>query len=449
MNLFHGLSAEEKLLYYRAVTQLLNLYTPPNNFGGASGYGSLKDLKKKMLTAKAASRLKPESAIYIHIPFCKKRRCTFCMYSSTTCYSKSDVRDYVKRLFSEYVFWHELMPKKMNSLYVGGGTPSILSPKEMEQAFSFISNFHFDDRSERTCELSPSTATPSHLSCLRQLGFTKVSFGVQSLSPATMNAVNREYVPLEKIKKLIVEAERQHFYDINVDIMLGLPWQSTRNLLSELKRLCETGILSLTLYAYRNLHATSLAEEKKRKKKIHEYLNAIFEQMQRLGWKHEAGNLETEYNCFASSRRTITLKPHITGNDGFRNYCLWGLGAQAVGFTPSFSYRCRSFSTSFSDSEKRYEIFEYNQEQQMRTAACTMLYAWNMKVKNVFFQEAFGKNFEEIFPREIDDLFRLHKIKSTEYGFHIEADSLLDAAALLKFFWDQDYLSSLVEGVFS
>ena len=449
LNIFEGLSPKEKLRYYIAISQILNLYTPPNSFGSIHEHYSLRDLKKMWQAGDTASLLPPEAAVYIHIPFCAGRRCSFCMYSSTTKYTHSIIAEYVKRIQMEYDFWQDVMPARLNSLYVGGGTPSILSPQEMKTAFSPFSTFDFDPISERTCELSPATATTAQLKMLRHLGFTKVSFGVQSLSAKVLNSVNRADVPFHRIKKLIECAQKEGFLDINVDLLLGLPWQSQRSVISDLKKLCETDTLSITIYSYRNLQAKSLSEENRRKQKISEILKAVYAFLAEKGWSHEAGDLDTEYNCFASSNRLQTLKPHITSNDGFRNYRLWGIGSQAIGFTPSLSYRCKSFSINFSIEEKRYEIFTYTKKQQMQIAICTMLYAWNRKIKNKYFIEAFGKTAEQIFPEEFDQLNKLHKIIKKPYGFDITAVSPLESAAIQKFFWDQNYLTSLVQKRFS
>lgn len=444
LNIFNGLSPQERLKYYLAITQILNLYIPPNFFGALSGYYSLNELKKKWQIENTASKLKPEAAVYIHIPFCAGRRCTFCMYSSTTTYTSSIIAEYIKRIRLEYDFWREMMPERLNSLYVGGGTPSVLSPNEMREAFSLFSKFDFDLYSERTCELSPATATFDQLTTLRELGFTKVSFGIQSFTNAVLNSVNRDNVPFNRIKKLIRYAKLVGFLDINVDLLLGLPFQSQRTVIADLKKICVTDSLSVTIYAYRNIHNQSLSEETKRKKKIREILKSVYAFFEEHGWRHEAGSLDTEYNCFASPLRLQTLKPHITSYDGFRNYRLWGIGSQAIGFSPSLSYCCKSFSPYFSTSEKRYKIFEYSKKQQMQIAVCTMLYSWKLKIKNQYFIDAFGKTIEQIFPEELDCLCKLHKIKKMPYGFDIIADSPLEAAAIQKFFWDQNYLSSLV-----
>ena len=85
----------------------------------------------------------------------------------------------------------------------------------------------------------------------------------------------------------------------------------------------------------------------------------------------------------------------------------------------------------------------------MQIAICTMLYAWNRKIKNKYFIEAFGKTAEQIFPEEFDQLNKLHKIIKKPYGFDITAVSPLESAAIQKFFWDQKYLTSLVQKRFS
>ena len=119
------------------------------------------------------------SSVYIHIPYCISK-CDYCDFFSVPC-SKNLVPDeYVSSLCFEIEFFKDLI-SPIETLYIGGGTPSLLSKKQMESVFCALNKAGFEKNPEITYELNPSDVTEDYLLSLEKIGITRLSLGLQSL----------------------------------------------------------------------------------------------------------------------------------------------------------------------------------------------------------------------------------------------------------------------------
>ena len=437
-------SAQEKWELFSAITIKGGLYTPPSTFGSQPGFFSLDNIKKKRESLAVATKLKREDAIYVHIPFCKGKRCLFCMYPSIIKYDYNDVTTYVERIFREFSYWKDSMLTRLRSFYVGGGTPSILTSKQIKDAFKPILDLPYLEKAERTCEVSPFSIDKKKIKTLHDIGFNRLSIGVQSLDPVVLNSVNRDFASYEYIKSLVEYALENNFLDVNVDMMIGLANENIDNICLDIEKILCSGALSLTVYICRNLHIKSEIEEQERRKRVEKTLLRIYDIVKDYNWICEQGNTGTEYNCFSSPKKQFKLLPHLTYGDGFRNYNLWGFGAKAISVTPAMAYKCNSYDLEFSSSAKRYKIYTYNIKQQMQLALCTMLYSSNMTIDCKLFEKAFGIKIEDAFFKELQELEQLNKLEMDSRFIHIHCNNVVEEATALKFFWDWDHLLSLI-----
>ncbi len=166
--------------------------------------------------------------IYVHVPFCH-RKCTYCAFFSKVESAKWKVESYVDALLAEMAQRKEEQAHPIKTVYFGGGTPSILPIEQMERIVEGLHRcFDLSQMEEMTLEANPEDLTPEYLSALRELGFNRLSIGVQSLDDRVLRMLNRRHTAAQAIAA--VEAARTAgFYNISVDFIFGLPELSTFN----------------------------------------------------------------------------------------------------------------------------------------------------------------------------------------------------------------------------
>ena len=125
--------------------------------------------------------------LYVHIPFCRQkcRYCDFCSYPNR--YGE-DADAYINRLLGEAEQYKRERPIAIDTLYFGGGTPSLLSPGQLERIISGLSRiFSVDSRAEITLEANPGTLTEEKLRCYRSLGVNRISLGLPTVISTNLN----------------------------------------------------------------------------------------------------------------------------------------------------------------------------------------------------------------------------------------------------------------------
>ena len=130
--------------------------------------------------------------LYIHFPFCRKK-CAYCDFTSYANCSEALVFSYLTALKREITFAGERFPNAViDTVYLGGGTPSLMTPREIESLFNKLRNaFKHFSPSEVSVEVNPESATNEVLSAFRDAGVNRVSMGVQSLSGDNLRSVGR------------------------------------------------------------------------------------------------------------------------------------------------------------------------------------------------------------------------------------------------------------------
>ena len=163
------------------------------------------------------------AGLYLHIPFCA-RRCSYCDFYSTT---RSALRDaYADALVREAGRRKTEIREPFQTVYFGGGTPSQLTVAQLERILNGL-NRHLDlsQVTECTLEANPDDLRPEYLSALRQLGFNRLSVGVQSFNDAYLKFMNRRHTAAEAVQA-IQRARGAGFSNLSVDLMYGLPKQT-------------------------------------------------------------------------------------------------------------------------------------------------------------------------------------------------------------------------------
>ena len=195
-------------------------------------------------------------SLYLHIPFCDTI-CYYCGCSKVITKDKSKAEPYIKLLKKEIKLQGALFAKdrQVTQIHWGGGTPTFLSDKEIYGIIECIrDNFNVpaNDQVEFGIEVDPRTVDQQRIKNLANMGFNRISFGVQDFDHDVQEAVNRVQ-STEEIKQHINDARAQNFQSINIDLMYGLPKQSMQSFTKTLETTIELNPDRLAIYNYAHL----------------------------------------------------------------------------------------------------------------------------------------------------------------------------------------------------
>lgn len=259
-----------------------------------------------------------ELAMYIHIPFCISK-CYYCDFNS---YSDKNeyILDYIKHVNNELKMYSKIVSKyKIKTIFIGGGTPSSIKASYIYEILKNIyKNFNVSDIIEVSIELNPKTVDDEKLKTYKEIGINRISIGCQSLQDKILKSIGRVHTSSDfhKTYELII---KHGFSNINVDLMFGLPEQSTNDVLSTLSDITSLEVNHISLYSliieegtkfynWYNNSKIKLPEEDEERNMYHQSIDYLKDQ----GYNHyEISNFaksgfECEHNLFYWQ-----LKPYI------------------------------------------------------------------------------------------------------------------------------------------
>lgn len=186
--------------------------------------------------------------VYVHIPFCKSK-CLYCDFPSYEGLLEAFSKEYVNALCCE-INSNALFFSQVKSIFFGGGTPTLLSCEQFTRIVDALKRkgAWFGDEQERTCEANPGTIDVEKLSCLLELGFNRLSLGVQSFSDELLARIGRIHSSKQAIDA-VKAAQATGWKNISVDLMYGLPGQSLEDLQYSLKQAIDLGVQHMSVYS--------------------------------------------------------------------------------------------------------------------------------------------------------------------------------------------------------
>ncbi|WP_159916719.1 oxygen-independent coproporphyrinogen III oxidase [Pantoea sp. 18069] len=193
-------------------------------------------------------------SLYVHIPFCAAL-CYYCACNKIITRHPERARTYLEYLAREVALHtsHCGTGQPVSQLHLGGGTPTFLSDQGLTELMDLLRrHFAFQPGGEYSIEVDPRTVTPERLAFLAQLGFNRLSFGVQDFDPQVQKAVHREQ-PAEQVFALVQAARALGFESVNVDLIYGLPCQTPQSFERTLEQVGELRPDRIALYAYAHL----------------------------------------------------------------------------------------------------------------------------------------------------------------------------------------------------
>lgn len=189
-----------------------------------------------------------KTGLYIHVPFCAQK-CHYCDFTITTQKSKENRLRYLNALKKEIYFLSDThsLPE-FETIYLGGGTPSLLEPGEVTELLTFLrKTLKFVTQPEITCEANPEDLSGEKIKTYQSLGINRISLGVQTLEAPQLKTLGRSH-SRDDVFKAVDLLREQNFLNYSLDLMLSLPEQTVQDLKSTVEKVLELSPKQVTLY---------------------------------------------------------------------------------------------------------------------------------------------------------------------------------------------------------
>src|SRR3989338_5310912 len=371
--------------------------------------------------------------LYIHIPFCKQR-CSYCRYFSLELQKESDLENYLLMLKKEIKIYQRILSKNpIRSVYIGGGSPSLLSIKQLDKLFSCLSkNFNLFQCQQIAFEANPDFLSQGKLRLLKQWGVNRLTIGVQSLDTKVIKAVNRYQSP-DYFLKCYKMARKAKIENINVDIMVGLPSQTIDSAVKTLKTIIR---LQPDMIHVHPFYPTSLSIFIKNDKRLSKAdmrgrgRMALISQnlIQNSGYKP----IKFDADGKSEAARNIQLSDAIEYNAPFL-----GLGAGAVSHATNY-FRYVNVNDINKNRLPILSAYPLTEKDEMIyfVTAC-LRYG---KVDKFQFEKIFGQGLLKIFQKQIEYLENRRKIKDNPHALISLMKNIGEYLVFSKYFYSQEII---------
>jgi oxygen-independent coproporphyrinogen-3 oxidase len=200
------------------------------------------------------------AGVYLHIPFCKSR-CSYCDFATDVYRSSDAVERYVRALCNEISKWPQEGTDTVDTVYFGGGTPSLLTPEQVERILETVhSQFDVQTDTEITTEMNPATVTPETLKGYKSLGINRASFGVQTFNDRALKLLARGH-DANDARRTFLMLRDAGFDNVSFDLIAGLPNQTLNDWEKNLEEAAKLSPEHLSLYLLEIHEGTPLAEQ--------------------------------------------------------------------------------------------------------------------------------------------------------------------------------------------
>ena len=327
-------------------------------------YFSLEQWKQTLKRSFAESNQKEGISLYIHLPFCESL-CTFCGCHKRVTKRHEVEQPYIQAVLKEWDLYCELLEEKpmIKEIHLGGGTPTFFSIEHLTQLIKgILAKAEIASEHEFSFEGHPNNTTYEHLQGLYDLGFRRVSYGVQDYNETVQKAIHR-IQPYENVKQVTEWAREIGYTSISHDLVFGLPFQSLDDVLTTIGQTNTLMPDRLALYSYAHVPwikgngqrgfkdadvpkdeiKRQCYEEGKKKLLAHGY--------HEIGMDHFALESDSMYQAFKEG----SLHRNFMGYTASKTQVMIGLGISSI------SDSWYSFAQNVKTIEEYYECLEQNE----------------------------------------------------------------------------------------
>ena len=300
-------------------------------------------------------------SLYVHLPFCASL-CYYCACNKIVTRDAAKADRYLRYLTREIALQAALFrdDARVSDMHWGGGTPTFYGLSELGGLMQTLrSHFELAGDGEYSIEIDPRTVSAGTVAALRELGFNRVSFGVQDIDPDVQRAVNRVQSP-EQTESLIDAARASGFESINVDLIYGLPRQTPETFASTLERVAAMRPDRLAVYSYAHLPTRFKAQRQidqsvlpDAQAKLH-LLGLAVERLTGAGYVYIGmDHFALPGDTLAIAQSQGLLRRNFQGYSTLGDSDLVGLGISAIGaIGPTYSQNARTLSDYYARLEQ-------------------------------------------------------------------------------------------------
>lgn len=344
--------------------------------------------------------------IYIHIPFCIQI-CDYCFYMKELAKSKSQIDEYVDFLCREIQLVSEaygLKRRRVNSIYVGGGTPSILTEVQFKKLIEALNTHHLLDNPEFTFEAEPGTFNRNKLEWYRDNGINRISMGVQSFDDEIIKLSSRKHTAKQAINSILMVQEADSF-KLNIDLLSGLAGETMDSWCKSLDVALAHQVGMLTVYKMKAYANTVFFKKGVHKKEIElptaeQEIEFMKKALEKIG--------ESGYHRWTTFAYTNDGHTHKYVENTWRGQDLFAYGVSSFGKIGNINYQNSNNLPTY------YEKINSNAMPIFRTFPLSYKDAIVKEIllcaarlasyKKSEFMEKFGFDYFELIPDTIDQL---------------------------------------------
>lgn len=382
-------------------------------------HASFNEKHYREIAAKTNEDLIPKDlSLYVHIPFCQTV-CFYCACNKIITANHKHAADYLHCLFKEIRLQAKLFDRdrSVEQLHFGGGTPTYLTETQLVELMGQINqyfNLRHDDTGDYSVEIDPRQLKLETLTVLRELGFNRISIGVQDFSHEVQKAVNRIQT-LELTESVMNKARMEGFRSINIDLIYGLPLQTADSFSTTLEQVIALSPDRLAIYNYAHMPHLFKTQKNIIENQIPssnvklDILKLAIVKLQTAGYKYIGMDhfAKPEDELF-KAQKSGGLHRNFQGYTTHGNCDLIGLGVSAISRVGD------SYSQNLSSLEDYKELlskgcmpvrhgFKLDSDDCLRRDVITSLIC-NFQVLFERIEDLYGINFQEYFYNELIEL---------------------------------------------
>ena len=318
-----------------------------------------KTLKKSFIASNSLEGI----SLYVHLPFCESL-CTFCGCNKRITKNHSVENPYIEAVLKEWKLYCKILGEKptIKEIHLGGGTPTFFSVKNLEDLMNgLFSHANKAKNYEFSFEGHPNNTSYEHLQKLYDLGFRRVSFGVQDYSEKVQKAIHR-LQPFHNVAKVTLWAREIGYTSIGHDIIFGLPFQEIEDVIDTIEKTKSLQPDRLAFYSYahvpwikgngqRGFNDEDIPKDDKKRILYETGKKLLFENgYHEIGMDHFALTTDTLYKAFHEG----TLHRNFMGYSSSKTQLMIGLGVSSI------SDSWFSFAQNVKNLEDYYQMLEWD-----------------------------------------------------------------------------------------
>ncbi|GAB2764460.1 oxygen-independent coproporphyrinogen III oxidase [Salinimicrobium soli] len=328
------------------------------------GTFSIEEYKETLKKSFSESNASEGISLYLHLPFCESL-CTFCGCNKRITKRHDVESPYISAVLEEWDLYLELLKERpvIKEIHLGGGTPTFFSPENLTRLINGL--FENADRAEEfefSFEGHPNNTRKDHLKALFELGFDRVSYGVQDYNPVVQQAIHR-FQPFRNVKDATEQAREIGYTSVGHDIIFGLPFQTVEHIKTTIEKTKELMPDRIAFYSY--AHVPWIKGNGQRGFKEEDLPTAdVKREMYETGKRMlaEAGYVEIGMDHFALKSDSLykavedkKLHRNFMGYTASKTKVMIGLGVSAI------SDSWTGFAQNVKTLEEYYEILDKNE----------------------------------------------------------------------------------------